>query len=392
MSFVVRFSKPSADSSESAKEFFTIAVELNRLGLSGVVDLDQLAESDGEEYAQKLISSREKNRFKIQFLVQYLSDIRSRLKQVVMQPKPSGKRSAEAVEEEAEEEPSKQARSEMTGSSTPDLADVTPRKETTKRGRRSVGTPMTAPHKSASVESPDLEVIRMRDKYYTQIQLFREFIKTPYRSSKSEAESDNTEVKKEIDKFKTEIEDPSLSDSRREIILDKVKKFVEQLGLTSPVISSSASTPQPQKRPTRDVRELDDGQFLFVFKLHGETLATPARETREEAVNDKAKCEAELARVHKLSSVAKVVVSRMKQFVEELDKETNIPIFRFRGKLHSTVNVNGGARSTPLRQTESEIRRDVKAAQQVLQSNPNCDDDILYNLVNDRWTQMAISG
>ena len=425
-------------------EMYSIACELSQLGLKGTIDLDNLGGAGGNDYAQRFIQDQENNPRRIKHLVTYLLDVRnqlltpphnapvrphtmprtaspiSRSLPVEMAgPRESphipqdlpGPNTTSRIPVEPTSVSSKEAiiGQPQTGShfqesvsrySTPErerpAGEATPQRS--QKRRRIVGTPMTAPHKIASsISGPGIEVLRVRDKFYTRVPLFREFLKTPQRSSRAEAEGDHVRLTSEIEKYRSDIENPSISEADRNIILIKVAKFIAELSVSSSsATSSSASTPQPQRRISKDIEQNDDGKYQCILKLYRETLLTHPRDTPEDALSDKAKCEVKLKNIHKILSSKKnghhsedTIIRSMKQFIESLaPPRERAPMHRIRDQVYSAVEINGKPYSTPMRQSEALVRQDVAAAYEMIEQNRSSDWDQLLKAIYSRWASM----
>jgi hypothetical protein len=336
-------------------DMFLIKYELEQLGLSLVVDLTKLAdEASGEAYAKQIIGPCLVGPLEKDFLLLYLEDIRARLKKLV-------------VHTRDESTPKK-----------PRTNDRTP-------------TPMTAPHqKNVSSSNPSARIIHLRDKTYAQMPLLGSHIYTPHRSTQKDVESDIYSIEKEIDKFRSQIGDPTLEKSGKENIFNQIYAFVQELG--SKPAATRASTPQPPDK-RHEIRQTASGKFVAQIYLQGELFETPCRDTEEEAQADRTKFEAELKRVKSLLSTKKSghahdeIVRAMKRFIDILSKRgaEGFQVVKLRDKFHAAVSVKGQLFSTPSRSTESEVRTDGKIAAEIIKCNPRADGDSLMRLIRMRF-------
>jgi hypothetical protein len=335
-----------------AKELVVIAVELDCLGFQhGQVDLDLLGAPSGEAYATRLLEPATVSKLDKRFIFLFLMDIRRRLLDF---PEPSRKR---------------KAADSTTSSSEDELMDSTPRKSIEPKP---VNTPMTVPHRTPAASVGGIDIIKLRDKYFARIPVFSEFIDTPRRVTRSDAESDLATMLREIENRKLAIENPSITDQERESIISHLKVYVESLALVQPS-ASGASTPQPEKRAASSVARNEDGTFSFSHSLYGKTFETPRRPSEKEAMDDWKRFEAELKRVRSLISVSKssnvnhesVILTNMRRFFQSLPQSTQ-GIHRMRDKIYTSVDVMGTALTTPLRSNEAEVTRDREIVSEIL--------------------------
>jgi hypothetical protein len=250
---------------------------------------------------------------------------------------------------------------------------------------------MTAPHTAVAGS----DIVKLRDKYFARIALFSDFIDTPKRDTKSEAQLDANAVRSLIDSLTGEVEDSALTDDLKRTILNKVKLFAESLTLSPP--KPTASTPQPDRPLPKDVRTTADGKFYSLVSVFEETFQTPARGTLKEALDDRSKFDQELKRVRSLISTSKspnmtahisTVLSSMSRFTKSLvgtPKPVNTPIHRLREKFYSTLDVLGHQLSTPVRSTESEVVLDKEIAQEVMSALHSAGKEAIIAEIRARW-------
>ena len=268
---------------------------------------------------------------------------------------------------------------------------ATPKKATIHDLKRLPATPMTAPHTAVAGS----DIVKLRDKYFARIALFSDFIDTPKRDTKSEAQLDANAVRSLIDSLTGEVEDSALTDDLKRTILNKVKLFAESLTLSPP--KPTASTPQPDRSLPKDVRTTADGKFYSLVSVFEETFQTPARGTLKEALDDRSKFDQELKRVRSLISTSKspnmtahisTVLSSMSRFTKSLvgtPKPVNTPIHRLREKFYSTLDVLGHQLSTPVRSTESEVVLDKEIAQEVMSALHSAGKEAIIAEIRARW-------
>jgi hypothetical protein len=158
------------------------------------------------------------------------------------------------------------------------------------------GTPMTVPHRVMG--QPDIDVLKFRDKYYCRFLVFSEYISTPMRRTRQEAENDLKRVKAKLGEIDSIIKNPltKSSGSHMDRILDEMKTFSNTLDGTPSVLNSPVASPrepQTESKNSRASLTLPSGiyrlrdLFYTTVSLYGEVVSTPARNTVDQVMEDR---------------------------------------------------------------------------------------------------------
>lgn len=256
-------------------------------------------------------------------------------------------------------------------------------------------TPMSVPHRVSSAKE-NVDVLRFRDKFYARLSVFGDFVNTPMRLTKSEAEADVAAISHEIEKEQKLVEtDPS----RMISAIDSIRLLIASIATAPSQPVSHASTPQPDKKGGLPpyVKQNTDGSFYGVLNLFGNSFNTPQRNQVDQVVDDRSKIDIEVKRLRSLMSASKNrnrnnpnVIKALDRFITALggvSTPKHAPVHRIRDKYYTTIDVLGSSLTTPLRTSAAEVEIDRELAELVLKTaqKQNISRDVIMQEIKNRW-------
>ena len=273
---------------------------------------------------------------------------------------------------------------------------LTPKK-VTQPTRQSAGTrtPMTVPHKVGSaLRKENIDILKFREKFYARIPLFRDFVTTPMRLTKTEAENDVSAVINEMRKYNLEVE---LTPHEQAGITDRLKLFVSSMSASVSAPASGPSTPQPVKRGglPSGVKKVGDESYCAVLDLFGNSYSTPQRPNVGLVIEDQTKVSTEVKRLMSLVNSSKAsrqgssLNDALARFIDGLKP---VPIHRVRDKLYSTIEFMGASLTTPLRTSAHEVEADRTVAMDILKANDSMERQAIVDKIRSRWAATGGGG
>ena len=159
-------------------------------------------------------------------------------------------------------------------------------------------TPLTAPHK-VNTGTNEPEILRFRDKFYCRYKLFADFLSTPMRQTRSEAEADFVAVQAELRKHAAALSaEKSLAEQTE--LLTQFRLFNQTVAFVAATFTRTPQTdnrkqPKPESA-TKDIFKIRD-RFYTSMRLFDQQLSTPLRATMNEALRDKEMLQTEIESV-----------------------------------------------------------------------------------------------
>lgn len=155
--------------------------------------------------------------------------------------------------------------------------------------RPRMGTPSSAPDRMFG-GSNDPEILKFRDKFYCRYQVLGEFLSSPMRPTRSEAEADFLAIIGELERFALNgATEGVISPVEKSDLLSHFRSFNQNVA--SKRAPPLFRTPQTEARPAprrsdENIFKIRD-KFYTSMRLFDQQLSTPLRTTINEAIRDR---------------------------------------------------------------------------------------------------------